>query len=235
MPDDTLEVSGRPRSAATRRNAAGGDELTRRRVLDSAATLFAEKGIDGVTTRAIAEHARANVAAVSYHFGGKDNLSVEVFRSVARESAERRHRGLDRILAAADRSGDPPPIRELIEVFVDAYVSVEAPRNGALFSHLVLKHRADPTGWTDAVVREELDPLARRFIEALARAAPHLPAAEVHWRYHMMVGAIVLTLSDRGANNRIQRLSGGKCSTSDLAALRDALIRFLTSAFLADR
>ena len=207
------------------------DEVTRQRVLESAAALFARQGIDGVTTRAITDLARANAAAVNYHFGGKDKLSVEVFRTVARASAARRHAGLDRILAASQESGERPSLRQIIEIFVDAYVAEDSPRDGALLAHLVLKHRVAPTAWTDAVVREELDPLARRFIEVLVSAAPSLPIEQVHWRYHMMVGSVVLTLSDRKAESRIARLSGGACSLDDPARVREALIDFCVAAF----
>lgn len=204
-------------------------EPTRDRIIDSATALFAEKGIDGVTTRAVAERANANLAAVNYHFGGKTNLAVEVFRRVARQSAEARLAGLERVLA--DPGGEAPRLEALIDVFVGAYLDPERRRDGALLAHLVLKHRAAPNGWTHAVVRDELDGMALRFIEALCTACPALPREEVHWRYHMMVGAIVLTLSDRGQQNRIQRLSAGTCSTGDLDALRGALVRFLTAAF----
>lgn len=40
----------------------------------SAMHLFAEGGYDGTSTRAIAARAGANVAAISYHFGGKEGL-----------------------------------------------------------------------------------------------------------------------------------------------------------------
>ncbi|MCT8973975.1 TetR family transcriptional regulator [Microbaculum marinisediminis] len=216
---------------SNRTGADKGDDVTRARVLDSAAALFAENGIDRVTTRAISERAGANVAAVNYYFGGKDNLSVEVFRHVARESAERRFAGLDRILENARIAGGPPPIRDIIEVFVDAYVSADAPRNGTLLAQLVLKHRLSPTHWTQAVVQEELDPLAKRFISVLCLAAPYLEVREVHWRYHMMAGAVILTMSDRGAGGRIERLSEGQSSVDDTETLRAELVNFATTAF----
>ncbi len=45
-----------------------------------AAHLFAEHGFDNVTVRDICQQARANVAAVNYHFGGKSGLYDEVLR-----------------------------------------------------------------------------------------------------------------------------------------------------------
>lgn len=210
---------------------AKSDDHTIQRIRDEAARLFAERGIDGVTMRVLAERAGTNLAAVSYHFGGKENLAVEVFRDVARRSARYRMTGLDAVERRASDSGQPPRVEDIVAVFVDAYLGMDEPRDGILLSHFVLKHRAAPNGWTHAVVKDELDHMAQRFIQMLGQAAPKLSASEVHWRYHMMVGATVLTLSDRGPSNRINRISGGLCSTDDTADLRDALIRFLTNAF----
>ena len=47
---------------------------TRRRLLDAAADLFAERGIDGASIDAIAERAERTSGAVYDHFGGKDGL-----------------------------------------------------------------------------------------------------------------------------------------------------------------
>jgi AcrR family transcriptional regulator len=49
-------------------------EQTRRRLLEAALQLVAERGEDAVTLRDITSAAQANVAAVSYHFGSKDAL-----------------------------------------------------------------------------------------------------------------------------------------------------------------
>jgi AcrR family transcriptional regulator len=47
---------------------------TRRRLLDAAAELFAERGIDGASIDAIAERAERTSGAVYDHFGGKGGL-----------------------------------------------------------------------------------------------------------------------------------------------------------------
>lgn len=49
-------------------------ERTCQRLLDATLELLAERGEDGVTLREITDGARANVAAVSYHFGSKTAL-----------------------------------------------------------------------------------------------------------------------------------------------------------------
>jgi len=56
-------------------------DLTRNSLMKAATALFAEKGFDGASVREIVTRARANQAAINYHFGGKDGLYLEVLKS----------------------------------------------------------------------------------------------------------------------------------------------------------
>src|SRR4051812_14548808 len=47
---------------------------TRRRLITAAAEEFARHGFANARVRHIVDHAQANLAAVNYHFGGKDGL-----------------------------------------------------------------------------------------------------------------------------------------------------------------
>jgi AcrR family transcriptional regulator len=60
------------------------DRETRDRLLTAAAALFAADGYSKVTVRDICRKARANVAAVNYHFGGKTGLYQEVLHAAIR-------------------------------------------------------------------------------------------------------------------------------------------------------
>ena len=61
---------------------------TRQRLIESATRLFAERGFAKVTVREICKAARANVAAVNYHFGGKNGLYQEIVHA---RKAPKRH------------------------------------------------------------------------------------------------------------------------------------------------
>ncbi len=56
---------------------------TKSRLLETAATLFADHGYRGASVRRICDLARANPGAVSYHFGGKKQLYRLVLRRAA--------------------------------------------------------------------------------------------------------------------------------------------------------
>ncbi|TVR66179.1 MAG: TetR/AcrR family transcriptional regulator [Gemmatimonadales bacterium] len=61
---------------------------TRHRLLKAARRLFAERGFDGASVRAITGAAGTNVAAVGYHFGSKEELYKEVIRALDAPLAE---------------------------------------------------------------------------------------------------------------------------------------------------
>jgi AcrR family transcriptional regulator len=63
-------------------------DVTRQRILSAAERLFAERGYDGTSIRAIVAKARVNQAAINYHFGGKDGLYREVLRDAFRALTE---------------------------------------------------------------------------------------------------------------------------------------------------
>jgi AcrR family transcriptional regulator len=55
-------------------------EITRQALLDHATDVFAENGFDGASVRQITRRATVNLAAINYHFGGKEALYREVLR-----------------------------------------------------------------------------------------------------------------------------------------------------------
>ncbi len=54
-------------------------------ILRAATTLFSQKGINGTTTREIADLAGVNIAALHYHWGGKEDLLKAVYQRVTEE------------------------------------------------------------------------------------------------------------------------------------------------------
>jgi AcrR family transcriptional regulator len=66
------------------------ENSTRTRILQAARGMFAKHGLKSATVRDICKLARANVAAVSYYYGSKEELYAAVLRDHI-ESMERRH------------------------------------------------------------------------------------------------------------------------------------------------
>ncbi len=62
----------------TQRSISRPSELTRRALIEAATAVFAEQGYEGGSVRQITQKAKANQAAITYHFGGKEGLYLAV-------------------------------------------------------------------------------------------------------------------------------------------------------------
>lgn len=127
------------------------DRETRARLLDAAARLFAERGYARVTVRDICKKARANVAAVNYHFGGKDGLYRAVMRHAmdTMQATTEEARAAGRDLPAAER------IRAYVSVFADRLLGVH---HQTWIHQLMLREMSDPTPALAMVAEEVLKP-----------------------------------------------------------------------------
>ncbi len=63
-------------------------EDTRRRILETALSLFAAVGFDSASTRAIAEQAGVNLPAIQYYFGSKEGLYRAAIAHIGEQAAQ---------------------------------------------------------------------------------------------------------------------------------------------------
>ncbi len=103
------------------------------RLLDAAGPLFADRPYDAVSTREIANKAKVNLSAISYHFGSKEGLYEAVFKKLIDDMGPAR-RGLSAFLNAAigasKNSADVQRevIKSFVAMFIDTITSDENPR-----------------------------------------------------------------------------------------------------------
>jgi AcrR family transcriptional regulator len=127
------------------------DQETRARLLNAAARLFAERGLAKVTVRDICKKARANVAAVNYHFGGKDGL----YRAVVETAIAT----MQSTTAAARAAGEGKPPDERIRAYVSVFLQRILGKGNETWIHqLMLRELSDPTQALDMVAEEVLRP-----------------------------------------------------------------------------
>ena len=118
------------------------DDLPKERLLDEAEALFARKGFHAVSVRAITSAAGCNLAAVNYHFGSKENLYLEVFRSRFASRALRLTEHFENALAAQGSSSAAAVVQALAEAFLEGPLTDEERlRHHQLFA----RELAEPT------------------------------------------------------------------------------------------
>lgn len=124
---------------------------TREQLLQTGADLFAEKGYSDALVAEICDRAGANVAAVNYHFGGKEALYIEVWRRL-----------MDEAESLYPPEGDVPPeapLEERLQAHISALLQLMTDRGRLGNLHRLLEHeRASPTGLIDDVIRQHREP-----------------------------------------------------------------------------
>ena len=87
-------------------------------LLDTAESLFSQKGFDGTSVRDIAEAAGINTAMISYYFGSKEKLMEEIFE---RKSVNIKEKVADLL---KDDSLDPlEKMYSLVDMFIESILS----------------------------------------------------------------------------------------------------------------
>ncbi len=112
---------------------------TRLQLIEAAGEVFAEVGYQNATVREICRRADANVAAVNYHFGDKENLYIEVIRFSHQKGYEK------------------------YPLFLDVPPTAPAEKRLHAFIHSLLLRifEKDSTGWHGRVMsREMIEPTA---------------------------------------------------------------------------
>ena len=130
---------------------------TRQRLLDAAAELFAERGVDGSSVDAIAERAERTSGAIYDHFGGKegllfallegwvDDVAVVIGAELATATT------LEERLASLWRNVSDPPTGDGRWLALEHELWSYAARNADAREHLARRYRAAWNGVDDAV------------------------------------------------------------------------------------
>ncbi|MBP7488534.1 MAG: TetR family transcriptional regulator [Azospira sp.] len=162
---------------------------TRERILDAAEHLFTENGFEGTSMRMITGAAGVNLAAVNYHFGSKEQLIQEVFRRRLTWLNQERLRILDELEAEA--AGKPLKPSLIVDAFFGTLIRMAEHEalGGRTFLRLIGRTMTEPSGFIRAFFAEEYAGVVDRYKQALFKALPDVPKAEIVWRFHFMLGA----------------------------------------------
>ncbi|MDP3538990.1 MAG: TetR family transcriptional regulator [Azonexus sp.] len=162
---------------------------TRERILDAAENLFMAHGYDGTSMRQITGEAAVNLAAVNYHFGSKESLMQEVFRRRLDWLNEERMRVLDEM--EREVAGKALKPSQIVDGFFGTLLRMAGDENrgGMTFLRLLGRTLTEPSEFIRAFLAHEYKVVMDRYKEALFKALPEVPKAEIVWRFHFMLGA----------------------------------------------
>jgi len=197
---------------------------TKHRILDAAESLFATQGFAATSLRAITTRAGTNLAAVNYHFGSKESLFVACFSRRIGPINDQRMSRLDQLEAEA-----PPKLEALLEAFLRPPLELARTNDGARFMQLAGRVFTEPGDHWERIA-PQFEVVRRRFLAALQRALPELPAVDLFWRVSFMIGTMSHTLAD---THRLLLISDGLCDPTDIDGVIGQMVPFLAAGFRA--
>lgn len=148
--------------------------------------------------RAITNEARANLAAINYHFGSKDGLVQAIF---ARRLVPMNEERLRRLRALEQEHGSRQiPLQALVCAFVAPALELSRDKEGggARVISLLGRSYTEPNDPLHDSVRGMYQEVIDRFKPVFAAALPGLDREELYWRLHFLVGTLAYCMS--GAN-----------------------------------
>jgi AcrR family transcriptional regulator len=200
---------------------------TPERILQAAERLFSERGIGDVSLREITTAAGVNSAAAHYHFGSKDAVLEELFARRSQPIAEGREKLLGQL--KLNRQGRPV-LEDVLRAFLQPALDLLNTPEGVAFTRLRARMVFEREDIRRQIMGKAFDRTNEMALQALAKALPKLPARDLYWRFHFLLGTMVYTMARPG---RIESLTKGDIDTYDAKAALDHLVRFAAAGFRA--
>lgn len=195
----------------------------KRKLFDAAEQLFADRGFEAVSVRDITQAAKANVAAVNYHFGSREGLVTLVMTRYLMPVNEERLVRLDSL--ESKWTGKTLPLEEVIDAFVRPLVSQvrESELSEQLFYKLMGRIFAQRADGLPGPIEDQLRHVIGRFTRSFEKSLPTVAVEDLIWRIHFMTGGMIHMLTHQDV---LQRLAGGASGSPTMEASLGRFIRF---------
>jgi len=203
-------------------------ESMRALLLDTAETLFAERGFHGASVRDITEAANVRNASVNYHFESKENLFRAVIeRRIEPLAALRRERLLD---VEPDPQAPEMSVRHIVKSFAEPMLDF-AENNGTGWRNycVLIARLAVQKQWGENTTSKKYDDHAHLFLNALQTTFPEASLYRIHCCFQFLLSITLYAVCN---NERIDTLSSGQFRSDDLSSLRGPFLDYAVGGIL---
>lgn len=197
-------------------------------LLKTAERLFAEHGLEAVSTRMISREAgQKNHSALQYHFGNRDGLIETILNYRLTPINQERLRRLD----ALQHKGDTVTVRKLVEVFVEPFAEeLLKPVDETCYVSLLAQLYAYQPGRDLFQKNRERRRALHQMTSLMIKALKPLPLPVIHLRLQLMGRQTMSAIAEWDEARRNQSIE------LDAAALRwrtDNLVDFIVGGLQA--
>jgi len=135
------------------KSAEPNQDETRQHLLEAAGEVFADAGFRNATVREICRRAGANIAAVNYHFGDKEQLYKEVL-------SYSHGRTLDKYPPLLGVTENAPPEKKLRAFILSLLLRIFDTGPTSWHGRLMAREMIEPSAALDSLVEERIRPMA---------------------------------------------------------------------------
>ncbi len=190
-------------------SAPSGDE-TRQRLVDAGIEVFGRFGYEAATTRMLARTAGVNLAAIPYHFGGKEGLYHAVVQHIGGRVFEALDEERSMVFAAV---GNPDASRDellgALEAIIRGFGRILISSDlGRQFAPIIIREQVHPTSAFEPLYEGQIRPIHEAVTVLVARLSGVSPEnEEAVLRAHAIIGQVV---AFRAMRETAQRRLGWK-------------------------
>lgn len=200
-------------------------DLVRAQLLDVAEELFARRGFFGVSVRDITDQAEVRNASINYHFGSKEALFTAVIDRRIEPLAEERLARLSSV--RIDHKSPKATARRIAEAFAGPMIDFASGDEIGWKNYCILVAQLGVQKlWKDNETSQKYDDHAEAFIAALQKAFPEASSYRIHCAFQFLLSTTLYAVCE---NERIDTLSGGAFRSSDLVAMREPFLDFVSA------
>jgi TetR/AcrR family transcriptional regulator, regulator of cefoperazone and chloramphenicol sensitivity len=192
-PTRNAAVMGRPRRSAQGGYARGA--ATRAQIIAAALEVFGAQGFEDTSTRAIAQRAGVNLAALHYYFGGKPGLYHACAEHMAAlgEQSVMPFVSLLREALVEPRLSRPDLLRLLHHVLDQLTDRLSGPRDPAAMVTFFLREQSEPTEAYEIIHTRVIQPMIEACSAVVGRLIGQPPqASETVLRTLAMLGPLMV-------------------------------------------
>lgn len=201
---------------------------TRERLLHAAVIAFGRRDYDGVSIREVVEAADANIAAISYHFGGKQELYLATVAFLA----ERLRAGMaDQFheIEQAIGKGEPAPCAQLLCRFLGSFLEqMLTGELGESAPGIIFREQHRPTDAFEILYAKLLEPMHATLASLVAcHLGRSADDREVITLSHALLGQTMIFRI--GRTTLLRRLNLPAYSKSEITRIKSALAGYCQS------
>jgi AcrR family transcriptional regulator len=203
---------------------------TKDSILNAAEKLFAERGFDATSLRAITTAAGSNLASVNYHFQSKEKLLQALFSRRLEKLNRKRMERMDRYEAAYGEK--PVPLGKLIRALIEPMFDSSdiSAGGGNTFGMLMGRMYSAPQSTLENLLLADIRYFAERFGSAIRKTLPGIPPEDLYWRTFFALGSTVHTLA---SSHLLRQISRGLCDPENTEKAMEKLTAFIVAGFKA--